>query len=748
MTMDIETRYAHYKETVQLLDKHLLGEAMARMKQDMEAAPDWENSTEWENMDEAFRYMLTYMKQNLPDEHRDIMFKQLIKRGYLLNDRMLYVYRMQHADDNIEVLRKYLVADNFPFDMTSLYAMMKKWGNIMKGVEAGPLDDPAGDTAIIHNYETYYSNLFNAVYTMPGWTQDDLEAALKIMDDPDVYKYDLLLLVSAVTLSLCAYYDDNKLRFLMALATNVHDYAVQARVTTGIAICCMRHHSLLSLDEGMRHRLEQELPLNPAFLDGMMLVQKELFICQQTDLTTKKMDEEIIPAMMKSSYFRPVKFGFQHVDDYMNPKDSDPTGGDDSERRDIEKKLREISDMHLNGMDVYMTTFSHLKNFPFFDKLANWFYPFNPYHYAVKGVYFREGKKVDMLSSILQSVTFCDSDKYSFSMLLGKIGTSERKFIESQLSAGLEGQDLNELMEKYKGVRLMVEIRSYLQNLYRFFKLCPMQNKHLMFNPFTHDINFLHNTILDGVLGKNECLMALGTSVYKLGNYEAALVYFRKLVKKDGSDVTVYQRMGYCLQTMKRYKEAAEAYLKADLLKPGETWTYRQLGYCYRHLREYGKALDYYLKLEKSDPDNKSVLLRTGECLLQEQRYEEAQQRFFKVEYNEPDYLPALRAIAWCAFISGDLGRAGKYYGRILEKIEKKGAGSEQSEWATDYLNAGHTALADGRTGDAIALYKKYAAYSGTTDFQELWDDFSILSEKYGIGRLEMEIVLEAVKAA
>lgn len=748
MTMDIETRYKHYTETVQLLDKHQLGDALSQMQQDMELSPDWENSTEWSEIDETFKYILSYMKQDIPDEHRDIMFEQLIIRAYLLNDRMFYTFRTQCVDDDIEVLHKDLLAENFPFDMPSLAALMKKWGNIMKGVEASPLDDPAGDTAIIRKYEEYYSKLFNAVYTAFRWTRDDLDAALKIIDDPDIYKYDLLLLISAVSMSLCAYYDENKLRFLISLVRSEKGCAVQARAITGIALCCVRHANRTALNYEMIDVLATDLPEIPYYLEGMALLQKEFLVCQQTDTTTKKMDEEIIPAMMKSSYFRPMKFGFQNVDDYLSPKDSDPTGGSDSKRRDIEKKLREVSNMHLNGLDVYMTTFSHLKNFPFFDKLANWFYPFNPYHYAVKGVYFSEGKKVDMLSSILKGITFCDSDKYSFSMLLGKIGTNERKLMESQLTAGLEGYDLGDLVGKHRGLQLMLEIRSYLQNLYRFYKLCPSVNKYLMINPFSQDLCFLHNAVLRLVVDDEDTLLAIAEAIYKIGNYEEALVYLRDLDRGGSDEGLVYQREGYCFQALQRYKEAVEAYSKADLIKPGEMWTYRQLGYCYRHLREYGKALEFYLKIEKNDPDNKFVLLRTGECLLQEKRYDEAQQRFFKVEYNEPDYLPALRAIAWCAFLSGDLERAGKYYGKILGKIGQSGENPAKSEWATDYLNAGHTALLSNRLGEAIKLYKKYAECSGTNDFQELWDDFPILEQTYDFQHLDMELVVEAVKAS
>lgn len=745
--MDFNTRYKRYKETEQYLDNHLLGKALSRMKEDMEYAPDWDNSNEWMELNEAFTYMLDYMKRGMEDKHRSVLFKQLLLRAYLLNDKLLHTFRLQSMGYTFQVIKNSLKLENFPSDMVSLSTLMVKWGNIMKGVEASPLDDPSGDTNIIRKYEDFYIRLFNAVYTSLHWTKDDLDAALRVIDNPDVYKYDIQLLESAVTLNLGSYYDENKLRFLIAIVQKVHDYAIQARAIVGIVICCYRHASKLSLNSDLTAVLTKDLLDNPVYLEGVRLLQKELLICKQTDTATKKMDEEIIPAMMKSTYFRPTKFGFQNVDDYMNPKDSDPTGEKENERKNIEKKLREINDMHLNGLDVYMTTFSHLKHFPFFNQMANWFYPFNPYHYTVKGIYFTEGKKVDVISSILKGITFCDSDKYSFSMLLGTIGTMERKMIESQINQGLEGQNLDELLQQHRGLQFMLEIRSYLQDLYRFYKLYPGNGKDILFNPFTTDVNFLHNPVLSKIIADEDSLVAIAESIYKVDSYDDALVYLQRLEKLGSKDASVYQREGYCYQVLHKYQEAVESYLKADLIKPGEMWTYRQLGYCYRHLRDYNKALDIYLKIEESDPDNKFVLLRTGECLLQEKRYSEAQQRFFKVEYNEPKYLPALRAIAWCAFLSGDLERAKKYYGKILDLIKQQTNNQLNEDWAVDYLNAGHTAVAEKDISRAIVLYKHYATCSGTTDFHELWEDFPILQKKYQCNRIDMQLIVEAVRS-
>ena len=44
----------------------------------------------------------------------------------------------------------------------------------------------------------------------------------------------------------------------------------------------------------------------------------------------------------------------------------------------ITDKLRELGELQMSGADVYMSTFSQLKQFPFFRKISHWFYPFDP----------------------------------------------------------------------------------------------------------------------------------------------------------------------------------------------------------------------------------------------------------------------------------------------------------------------------------------------------------------------------------
>lgn len=83
------------------------------------------------------------------------------------------------------------------------------------------------------------------------------------------------------------------------------------------------------------------------------------------------MREEIIPEMMKNP-----KLNLEGLDE--DAEDHNPEWEEWIDRSGITDKLRELGELQMSGADVYMSTFSQLKQFPFFRKISHWFYPFDP----------------------------------------------------------------------------------------------------------------------------------------------------------------------------------------------------------------------------------------------------------------------------------------------------------------------------------------------------------------------------------
>ena len=70
----------------------------------------------------------------------------------------------------------------------------------------------------------------------------------------------------------------------------------------------------------------------------------------------------------------------------MNSLDKNPEWQEILEQSGIADKLKELNDLQLEGADVFMSTFSGLKSFPFFKEAANWFRPFNTEYTAFSNI--------------------------------------------------------------------------------------------------------------------------------------------------------------------------------------------------------------------------------------------------------------------------------------------------------------------------------------------------------------------------
>lgn len=96
--------------------------------------------------------------------------------------------------------------------------------------------------------------------------------------------------------------------------------------------------------------------------------------------------------------------------------------GDNSDRKleELEESMRKISDMQKHGADIYFGGFSKMKRFGFFYTPANWFTPFYIQHPGLEQIpeTIQEAK---FMTSLLSSMPFCDSDKYSFALAMSTV---------------------------------------------------------------------------------------------------------------------------------------------------------------------------------------------------------------------------------------------------------------------------------------------------------------------------------------
>ncbi|MBR6637003.1 MAG: hypothetical protein IKK97_06090, partial [Phascolarctobacterium sp.] len=117
-------------------------------------------------------------------------------------------------------------------------------------------------------------------------------------------------------------------------------------------------------------------------------------------------------------------------------------------------------------------------------------------------------------------------------------------------------------------------------------------------------------------------------------------------------------------------------------------------------------------------------------------QYDEAFARFYKVEYLKPSSLRAIRAIAWCSFVTGKDEQAREYYKRLTEM---------PSPSFEDFLNAGHVEWVTNNNAQAIEYYNKAKEICGDKKLADtLINDKEILFNR-GVSKIELQLLIDLI---
>ena len=722
-----------YQHIVSLLEQKRLKEAQIQLEAFLWNCNDWTLRNRLEQAKVSYQYMLQYMRQGVNDPERQKLYRQLLAetrelaeqaRISLLDEVSTHYYHALHKN------KRNMAAG---YGMSSWLKVLESFPDDMAVCQLMPDNKQSLDSALQRHEETA-QYLFLTTWGNSGWTAEEEREARMYLESELLPVNDLCLFTGAVLLSLMECFDPRKFSWLLDAATHA-DTQVSQRALVIIAIVLHIHPNRLWLYPELEARLSL-LNEDGSFGKQLNRVYIQLLRSQETEKIDKKMREEIIPEMMKNvSIMRNMKYGFE---ENMDEDDRNPDWEKAFEESGLGDKIREMNELQLEGADVYMSTFAQLKSYPFFQNPHNWFYPFDMQH---SGIIREFGLKPTgdnaILSLILQSGFFCNSDKYSLCFTMAHIPQAQRNMMLSQMTS----QDLNELMDESKssGLRQYAQrpdviSNQYIHDLYRFFKLSQRRNEFR--DIFKEEIALHRIPALKDILRKPELLVTIADFHFRKEHPAEALGIYQEVIDMNYADADIFQKTGYCLQKEKRYKEAISAYRKADVLKPDHIWTIRHLATCYRQLRDFASALEYYRKVEAMQPENRNVTFFIGSCLAEQERYEEALQCFFKLDLMENDCIKAWRAIGWCSFVSGKSEQAMRYYEKVLVL----------KPIATDYLNAGHVALRLGDMEKAAELYGKAASESGNREtFLDMFDKDKETLIKLGIDENDIPLIRDLV---
>lgn len=696
--MDEKTFHIIHEDTIKALLEYRLYDALCALSGLVDSVNNWNLQTEYDGIKSEYELLLTYMGQGVADPERFKLHKQFIRRTYELLDRVerqffkasssAYYYTQVRVYDRGEAPTFEQIVMRLEANRQSI-----EWIENSKDSTNNYQDELI---SLYKEHTGLYQEMFNCVWTIPHWTNSHTETAHNLIASSLISENDKTLFISSLTLSALSLFDEQKMMLLIEYCQH-NEVVIKERALVGLVLAFMYHYKRMLYYPEVISRicLLQDIP---NFNSLLCSLQIQLLMSQETCNIERKIRDNIIPTILKNPNFKPTKFGLEEIDEMFKKNDLNPDWLKNEDVKRVEKTINQLAEMHAEGADVYMSTFSGLKYYPFFTHAANWFYPFDPEHPDIKTVITQiEGGTTTFINAFLQTEALCDSDKYSFVYMASSIPLMQRNMLQEQIMSQEQLNDKQAFDRIAKNSRNPYNIRRlYLQDLYRFFKLFKNRKDHI--DPFSLNPLLTEYSPFDRLLNSSDQLEQLASFAFKQDAFDTACKLFELMAAQNSLTVEGFQKMGYCRQKQNRISEAIECYEKANLMRPDSRWTINHLAQCYRQLGDYEKALTYYELLETMEPDNLQTLFRCGECLIQLRRYEESFVYFFKVEYLEKRPEKAMRAIAWCSFLTDKLEQAEKYYIKLLKSMPK----------AEDYLNAGHTAWAKGNIKQAIEHYKKF----------------------------------------
>jgi len=727
-----------YKKICNLLSNRKLKPAFDLLDQLISESGLGEFRDEFVSVEQNYKYMLKYTVEGINDPERQKIYEHLLISSFEIADSTFEQLRMKFSQ-SIEYQKKRGFTKHF---ITNFDGFLKELDKFSIHKELRKLLNESSGTDLRIETENHWQKIYTLFYHVwftDKMTEDEIQFIRSFLNNESFPTYEKSLIVTGLTLSLMRYFDENKI-ILLFNAYDIPEEEVSQRALIGLLIGIYYYDQRMPLLHAIMGRLEILIE-DPRFRSNFEKSILQFIRSKETEEIQRKLQDEIIPEMIKLSPNLRNKLSIETLLTEGLSEDKNPEWNEIlKDAPGLMGKMEELTEMQLDGSDVFLSSFSMLKQYPFFSELANWFFPFTPDHPEIKRnpINKETGDDPVFTQLILKSPVLCNSDKYSFFFSISNIPPEYKKMVADSLSADSEQFEEIAKDDSFLGNKKKAEtiISQYVRDLYRFFKIHPQRGG--FEDIFAWRFDF-HNKFAFSKLLSEDLKIQRSIAEFNFAkNYfsEAADIYESLLRVAD--DAEMLQKLAFCYQKMGDYKKALNFYLKADLFDQNKIWNLKKIALCYRNLKKPDKALEYFQQATILEPENLSLYVSLGQCQMQMNLYEDALKSYYKVEYLSPGNKKIWRPIGWCLFLVGKIEQAEKYYERLITDNPNK----------YDLLNMGHVQWCLGNRKTALAYYKRSIndVESSEKDFMEAFDEDLHHLIKQGVNSDDVPIMLDQLR--
>ncbi len=736
--MDIKKTILQHRKVCSLVSEKRIKQSLDILADMLTGVSSGYLRDEYENVVMTYRNMLSYTIEGINDPERNKVYLKLIQSILELADKVRQdilshnsgwnTYWIKQQNEKEQKLSGKTIVETV--DDLMFKSELDEWLRLSN--EINP--DPESELYVKHRQ--LIRNIFNHLWLTDYYGEAEESLIDIILTSGKFRWYESSIFTTAVTLSSFRSWQTAKLFMLMKIYKSGQEQVMQ-RALSGLILNLHYYNNRVMLYPEITDALE-ELTFLPRFSEHCKIIVLQTIRSRETEKLSRKLHDEILPKVARLKPMIEEKLDLDNIlpndkNEGKNPDWSTMFSGSE----EIFKTMEELTNLQMEGADVYMSAFANLKNFDFFRDIQNWFMPFHPDHEVINEI-FRDdilGPGTNDLAEAMYKTPFiCNSDKYSLILNLKFLPASQKTMMLRVFRMELEGlQQLNEddsLTDPDKSFRTITT--QYLQDIYRFFKLSPYKKE--FEDIFTGRLDIYNSFFFSIACDTKEAEAGLADYFFSKDFYDDALALYMKRLKDKRDDAQLYEKTGYCHQENGNFEQALKYYKMAELIDR-KVWTIKKIGFCLRRLGRNEEALEYYLLAGDMEPDNIHTTILTGHCYLDLRLYEEALKYYFRVEYKDPGNLKILRPIAYCYFALGRFDDSEKFYNRL----------AEGKLIAHDYINMGHVSLCRGKKKEAVELYRR-SIVTGEITREKFMTIFSEDSEQLislGVSADDLPILLD-----
>lgn len=718
-----------YEIETPLIAKHNVGKALRAMKETIaeDKLPGY-IVARYEDVKNDYRLMQDAMMRGLRDDKIDEVYADIMRKVYGAGLDVLIEEKVKRYSSFAYARVSAQQTEAHP---DAVRTVLEAYVQDMAMMAFEPENTrKAKMEKLTADHHAYMKQIFNALLVAPMWNDRRAADFADLLLSPTIDRDDALLLVSAVMLATMNVNDPYKWDMLAEVYVRATDKVLKMRALVGWVLSLPYDPRGPRLFPFVQERIKAMLA-DKTTLKQMLDMQMQMLFCCNADADNEEIQRNIMPTLIKNTNLQMTRLGIVEKEDDPMKDIMDPNAAE-RDMEEMERKYRKMMDMQKQGSDIYFGGFSKMKTFPFFNDLCNWFAPFNAAHPALGAARERLAGST-FLNNLMENGPFCDSDKYSFALAIAQIMDRMPDNVKEMLNSDAT---LGPTVSKDEQENPAYICRSYLQSLYRFFRL--YRSKRDFLNPF----------ILDELEDNDGNALFMSYKLLACPEMEenaVALCGFllkRKMMREIMSMAICYKSsqnprlvrfLALVPMTDGKWQEAYDLFASVPEDQHTEE-SLRGMAHCCMSLKRFGEAVAIYRRLLAMHPDSFSYQLNLAVCLMSSDAFsscgdvasscgdaasscgaasslggkvearpnkvvEEGTKLLYKLDYEHPNNANVRRVLAWCMMLQGHFDKAIDIYTRLL---------SQPDAVSADRLNAAYAHWLSRDVAHAVALLREY----------------------------------------